>query len=316
MGESARRAVGPLVALLAGVIGSVLLALWSGDLPDDVASHFRADGTADRFSSVTELIVLTSVTGVVGAVIAGVGAYFVKEPVTSRIVAALGSGTAVFVIAVTVWITARQRGLGDSTEATAPAWVMICCALLAIVVAVAVAFTTPVHAIDYLREAAVGDVPVSGDGRRTWSGTASGSAGGLITVGATVAVLCGLGVVMANWFLIAFAVIIAVAGLALTGSVQVRVSDEGFRAASKIGWPVITMPLSEIRRAEVVQVNALRDFGGWGYRVSGRRHLRGAKGFVLRSGEALMVVGDHRRELVVVDGASDAAGVLNALVSR
>ncbi|WP_045538706.1 hypothetical protein [Gordonia sihwensis] len=315
MSESARRTIGPLVVLLVGVVGCALLAIWSSDLPDRVASHFGADG-ADGFSSITELIVLTAATAVVGAVIAGVGAFVVKEPVTSRIVTGIGTGTATFVIAVTIWITGRQRGLDDASSATAPVWLTAVCGVGALVLAVAVAFATPVRPVGYGRTAPVGEVPVAHDGQRSWTGTASVGAGGLVTVGAAVAVLCGLGVVMANWYLLGVAVLVAAVGLALTGSIQVSVSEDGFRAASRIGWPVIAMPLSEIRRAEVVEVNALRDFGGWGYRVSGRRNMRGAKGFVLRSGQALLVVGDDRREVVVVDGAADAAGVLNALVSR
>ncbi|MGB3696637.1 MAG: DUF1648 domain-containing protein [Gordonia sp. (in: high G+C Gram-positive bacteria)] len=316
MGETVRRVSGPLVALLAGVVGGVLLALWSGDLPDPVASHFRADGTADGFSSVTSLLVMTAVTAVIGAVIAGIGAFRLSDPTTARIVTGLGAGTAVFVIAVEVAITSRQRGLSDAAAATAPVWIIVGAGVLAVIIGGGVGLLTPVRAVDYADLPRAGRTPVDAAGRREWHGRASMGVGGLLTVGASVAVLVGLGVVMSNWIMIGIAVVVALVGVGLTGSVQVSVSEQGFHAGSRLGWPKIEVPLAEIRRAEVVDVHALRDFGGWGYRVSGRRNLRGAKGFVLRSGPALLVVAADRREVVVVDGAEDAAAILNALVSR
>ncbi|MGB6040355.1 MAG: DUF1648 domain-containing protein [Gordonia sp. (in: high G+C Gram-positive bacteria)] len=316
MGETAKRTVGPLIAVVAGVVGCVLLAVWSGKLPDPVASHFGMDGGADGFSSLTNVILIAAITAVVGALIAAYGAFIAKDTTTSRILVGIGTGTAVFIIATEVWITARQRGLADAAEATAPNWVMVVCGLISLLIGIGAGLSTPARANDYGRTKALGEVPVAHDGRREWQGTASAGVTGLVAMGASVAVLIGLGVVMTSWFLLGLAVLVAIVSLGLMGSIKVTVSSDGFHAHNSLGWPKIDMALADIRRAEVVNVNGFRDFGGWGYRVAGRGELRGVKGFVLRSGEALLVVGDDRRELVVVDGAVEAAGILNALVSH
>lgn len=315
MGETARRAIGPLIALVAGILGCVLLAVWSGNLPDPIATHFGSDGAANGYSTLTSTIVTTAIATVVGAMVAVYGSFVVKDSTVARIVVGLGVGTAVFIIAIEVWMTARQRGLADAADATAPSWIMVASGALALVVGVGIGMVTPTRANDYRTSPTLGEVPIAHDGRREWHGTASAGVAGLVAVGAGVAILIGLGVVMTDWLMLGWALLVALVGLGLMGSIKVSVSDDGFHAQNSLGWPKIDMPLADIRRAEVVDVNGFRDFGGWGYRVSGRGDLRGVKGFVLRSGEALLVVGDDRRELVVVDGAADAAGILNSLIA-
>ena len=53
--------------------------------------------------------------------------------------------------------------------------------------------------------------------------------------------------------------------------------------------------MDEIDHAEVVEVNALRDYGGYGYRVGVTGPRKGTKGFVLRSGSALLLIQARRR---------------------
>jgi hypothetical protein len=70
--------------------------------------------------------------------------------------------------------------------------------------------------------------------------------------------------------------------------------------------------LAEISSAELTSVAALRDFGGLGHVTA----PDGRQGWIMRSGEALVV---HRRGkpdfVYTVDGADEAAGVLNTLVA-
>jgi len=73
------------------------------------------------------------------------------------------------------------------------------------------------------------------------------------------------------------------------------------------------VPLERVRSADVATVRAIRDFGGWGYRL-GRD---GRRGWITRSGDALVVHRLGEPDLVyTVDGATDAAAVLNTLVTR
>ncbi|MGW1196410.1 hypothetical protein ACWD4B_11240 [Streptomyces sp. NPDC002536] len=77
-------------------------------------------------------------------------------------------------------------------------------------------------------------------------------------------------------------------------------------------WPRLRIPLDRIVEATAQDVDALRDMGGWGYRVR-----RGRSGIVLRSGEALVVRLSNGREFVVTtDDAARAAALLNGLVER
>jgi hypothetical protein len=71
--------------------------------------------------------------------------------------------------------------------------------------------------------------------------------------------------------------------------------------------------LVDVRSAEVVSVSALRDFGGWGMVTA----PDGRQGWITRSGEAIVVHRHTKPDFVVtVDGADEAASVLNTLVAR
>ena len=95
-------------------------------------------------------------------------------------------------------------------------------------------------------------------------------------------------------------------------SARVVVDRDGVRV-STLGLSWSRIPIERVASAEVGQVSALGDFGGWGWRI-GRD---GRRGFVTRSGEALVV---HRRGepdvLVTVDDARGAAAVVNTLAAR
>ena len=71
--------------------------------------------------------------------------------------------------------------------------------------------------------------------------------------------------------------------------------------------------IEEVEEAVVVQVNPLREFGGWGIRTG----VGGRIGVVMRGGEALEVVRTGgRRVVVTVDDAATGAALLNTLAGR
>ncbi|WP_329122663.1 DUF1648 domain-containing protein [Streptomyces sp. NBC_01465] len=77
-------------------------------------------------------------------------------------------------------------------------------------------------------------------------------------------------------------------------------------------WPRIRVPLSRVEEASHRNLNALTEFWGWGLRVR-----PGATGIILRSGDALVVRRTGGRDFVVtVDGAAEAAALLNTLADR
>jgi hypothetical protein len=95
--------------------------------------------------------------------------------------------------------------------------------------------------------------------------------------------------------------------------VRVTVDRRGLTVASTVlPRPRLALPLGSIVSASSIQVNAMGDFGGWGYRIRPNR-----RGVVLRSGEALSVRTVGKREYVVtVDDSTTAAALLNGLVNR
>jgi hypothetical protein len=102
--------------------------------------------------------------------------------------------------------------------------------------------------------------------------------------------------------------------LMVLGRWRVTVDHTGLLARAVLGWPRAGVALDEVVRADVVRVRPLREFGGWGFPRAGRK---GRYGLVLRAGEAIAVERAGGGVLVVtVDGAGDAAALLNALAAR
>lgn len=93
----------------------------------------------------------------------------------------------------------------------------------------------------------------------------------------------------------------------------VRVDARGVRVRAALGLPRFQIPLDEITSANVITVQALSQYGGFGIRVAFNSRL----GIILRSGPALEV---HRRSgldlVVTIDDAETAAALINGLVQR
>jgi hypothetical protein len=100
--------------------------------------------------------------------------------------------------------------------------------------------------------------------------------------------------------------------LLLVAHARVVVDADGLRVTSAgiVRW--LRVPLASVAYAEGSELHAFREFGGFGLRFR-----TDERAFVTRSGEALRVVQrDGTRTYVSVDGAEEAAAVLNALVTR
>ncbi|GCD99310.1 hypothetical protein [Embleya hyalina] len=95
--------------------------------------------------------------------------------------------------------------------------------------------------------------------------------------------------------------------------VRVHVDQRGLTVEfGLLPWPRKRVPLGEIRTAGHREVRALREFGGWGYRIKSS-----ATGVVQRSGEALTLTLVSGREFVVtVSDAPQGAAVLNRLLGN
>ncbi|MFB6829179.1 DUF1648 domain-containing protein [Streptomyces hydrogenans] len=302
------RALAALPFALAAVTYVALLAVWSDRLPDPLATHFSYGGEADGFTG--------------RAAFTAVGA---------ALLLTLGAGWTVLVRRGALWgawLTAGLTGtllvlvVHDNLDAADPADVVSPLSHLAVAAAAGAVLALAGHALSRLvppeeHEGAgpavhpdaprldLGAGELAGWSRATASAPLT-ALGLLFLAGGAVAVLLG------PWPLLLIALAVAVPGLALA-RIRVSVDRHGLTVRSTLTpRPRVHVPLDDITAADVRPVDALREFGGWGYRVRAHR-----SGVVLRSGEALVVRRGNGREFAVtVPDARTAAALLNTLVER
>ena len=315
MATKVRRAIPALLVVVTGAICLLLLWSWRGELPDPVATHWGAGSVPDGFSSLTSVFLIVGLAGLVGVVFASVAAFAFRDATVARMMAGTAAGTAIFVMVLGTWVTGVQRGLDDAAAARLSGLVILGSVALGIAAGVFTGWVVPRSGRAVPLPAQVGKTPTakSGSAADSWQGTATMPAPGLAGVLVFAAVIGGVMIPLTGewWVAVLVVAVVAVPVLVFAG-VRVSVDKRGVGIAGYLGVPRSFIPAAEIARAEVVPVRALRDFGGWGYRIAARGPLAGSKGFILRSGPALLVVrSDGRRDIVVIDGAEQAAALVN-----
>ncbi|MER7395032.1 DUF1648 domain-containing protein [Streptomyces sp. NPDC000151] len=325
------------------VAAAVVVTAYStlaGRLPDTLATHFRADGRADGFTtaggflavSLGTLLVFGAVFGllVLGPT-AGRRTGTARRPAdtgradgvpamarlrTAGSFIAVGYGLAGLLGYLFVRTLYANAAAGGHSAARLPLW------------QVAVALGVGVVAGLLGRLLAGKDVPPPDGGVRGgaprlplagsevagWSRTVSSPVmyvlGGVLLLAGLIAGLTagpGSGWSATPVLLFGGLLILALAGLRVTAD------RHGLTVTPPLlPYPRMRIPLARIREADSRKIVPLRDFGGWGYRMR-----PGRSGFVLRSGEALSLRLASGKEFVVTVGdAATAAALLNTLVDR
>ncbi|PZF84047.1 DUF1648 domain-containing protein [Jiangella anatolica] len=312
--------------LLAGAVGVALVLGWRDELPSRIATHWGVDGTADGFGSVTAVAWLIGGFAAGFALLGLVLVLAVRADATvTRLVAATTAGTTAFVSALVVLLAERQRGLADADGLELPGLVVVGALALGVAVAVLAAVLAPRRPA--AGTASLGALPAGateppqltvGEGERVvWTRPAGtgGVPAAVLVAGTGVTAIAG--VVGRQWWVLGLSLVLAVLTAAMF-SVTVTVDERGLTVRGRLfGRPRMHTSLDRIARASVVAVRPVRDFGGWGYRVSAIGPLKGTSGYVLRGGEALLVERtDGGRTVVTVDDAATAAALLNGLLQR
>jgi hypothetical protein len=296
-------------------IGAVVMWSWQSRLPNPIASHWGVGGKPDGFSSLGEMVGV--LLGIGGGIVLAFGAFtwaLGQSAVSRRIGAAATAWAAIFLTIVVVGTLYVQLDLPDARDVGDVNGVLLVAILSSAVLAILVAVVVPGDKRLPTTAAVASDAPrvrlLEGE-RATWIGRASSPVAFLI--GAPVLVLSVVLVVLLQaWVMLVIAAVVLLA-LTTLSSFVIRVDRDGLTVRSSLGWPRYRVPLDEVLRADVTQVSPVKDFGGWGWRV-GRD---GRVGVVLRKGESLLVERTGGRSIVVtVDGATSAAGLLNALADR
>ncbi|AFA74018.1 hypothetical protein GPOL_c30030 [Gordonia polyisoprenivorans VH2] len=309
---------------LVGVVPSVvmlgvavsLLSAWRGDLPDPMASHWGTGGV-DGTSSIAGAIVTVVVVCVLAAALNTVASLAMSHPRQVRASVALINFLVVAIAGVIPAVAAGQRGVAAVHDVATPVVPILLTLAIAAVVAAASWVLIPQWATAV--GGPVGAVPAedlaSGE-RFYWQRSVGNSVVADVLLAATAVVLGIITAVTGVWWLLVVPALI-VLGAVLMGTVRVRIDRSAMTVRGALPWPRQEIAMADIVRAEVITVHALRDTGGYGRRLAIRGEGKGAWGFVVRSGEAVMVTRtDGRRDFVVVDDAATAAGLINAVLAQ
>lgn len=308
--------LGVLPSVVALVVALVLLWLWRDELPARVATHWGSDGV-DGTTSIPGVVVAVVLTAAIAALVGGLAGWYVDETRLLRLVLALINGGAVFVVTGIVAILGTQRRATAVDDVDAPVVALALAGVLGVIVAiVTVALIRPRNAPT---PAPVGEQPMAqlAEGERfLWQRRVSASTGSMVVLGLVLLAVVVISVLLSDPWLVAPGIVVAVA-VVMVWSARVSVDRERISVRGIIGWPRLGIPMEDVVRAEVTNVSALRDFGGYGQRICVHGRLRGARGIVLRSGPALVITrSDGSRDLVVVPDADVAAGLVNASVAQ
>ncbi|MGD9483484.1 DUF1648 domain-containing protein [Streptomyces sp. TRM70308] len=312
-----RRTLVAGVPFAVAVLGFLVVYLAVRDrLPDVLATHMGSGGRADDFQGHAAFLATgTLLPLALGAMFGAIGWYAPGSGAAPRLTAAFGAGLAAFVGYLSVLLVLANVDVADPRTVVFQPWhlaVASAAALAAGGLGWALAGADP-------GEAARAQEPPPPQAERlpladgetvTWARTVHAPAlwlvGGLGAAGAALPALA------AGPWLLAPAGVLACAVLAFA-RVHVTVDARGLTVRSALlPRPRAHVPLNQVAGAGTERVNALGDFGGWGYRARSDR-----SGVIMRSGDALAVVrASGQTFLVTVDDAATAAATLNALADR
>ncbi|QBJ98292.1 DUF1648 domain-containing protein [Rhodococcus sp. ABRD24] len=308
----------PVVAA-AGSIG--VLTAWTDDLPDPTAVHFGPGGAADGFTSRAAAQWMPLLGLAFAVLLGGILLLLTRRDVrAARLGAAIASGTGTAVAVLPVGILAAQRGVSDAADASFAGWWLVPVVLVGILAAIAgsalVGRPDPAGVVTVAPPSDAARLALTDTETVVWTGTAA-MPRWLAMVFAFVPIVI---VVSAVWMasedaapmlLVAAVVGALLMGLALA-PVHVVVDGRGLETRYVLTGGRRRIPLDEIARADAVSIGLINRYGGIGYRVG-----PDGVGLLVRPGAALRVTrGDGSKFTVSVDGADQAAAVLNSLAAR
>lgn len=280
----------------------------SSGVPDPMASHFGADGTADSFSSPVSNIIIFAVLAVaVLALLTALGLAGLNSGPAARMNAAVMGFTVTLVCLLEVRMFDIQRGLDDAASAeldlVGELWTFGVAVLVGVLLAVV---TRPVP--DTLPALRGTTAPGNRDAsvRVAWFGSATMTVWVQIVVYGITAVFlvtdfAGGGGVLSQVGYFAFLALIILA----CSTWRYRVDAEGFSYRSALGIPRAKVPYDQIVAAELITVHP-GEWGGWGYRFNGT-----GTGLVTGSGPGIRIYRTNRKniELNCVDAANGIAAL-------
>jgi len=301
--------------LLVAVGGIVLLATVA---PETVALHWGANGV-DRVGGSAELIaVLAVLVPVFTATMVAAALVALRNGTTRgylRVLVGVSTGFAVMITGGLVGSTLSQGSAVD--VASLPVSTALVPLLLAAAAGAAIGLLLSTLAPAVPAPAASGipvvPLPLAQSEVAYWSARVLSPPAVIALVIAAIVVVDVICVVagLPIWLPVIYSLVLIVLGSLLGW--HVVVDREGLRATGLLGFPVVRARPQEITGVGVDTIRALRDFGGWGFRVDSQ----GRWGVIVRSGSAIQVDRVGTSPLVItVDDAENGAALLAALAVR
>ncbi len=310
-------AIAAAVAAVTVGVGTALVLAAKGRLPDPIATHWGPAGTADGFAT------LGSVVGSNAALIAGLSLLTLALTLPTRhpSIAAVASGTAVFMGILMYGSVLAQQGVTDARTVTMSNLALAGGMVAGVVVGVAHALVvrTKPGVAPYPRPAAPDGAVrahVAESARVAWTGQMRHGAVTSVVLSGSVALMLALAVwlwlIAGPWWLMLLLAVLIAAVMIPVQQATVVVDSAGVSVRA-FGRTLRRTELSQIKAARVVEISALGDYGGVGFRGG----FDGSWGFITASGESLRLQRFDAADLVfTVDGAAQAAAVVNTLIDR
>ncbi|MGL3149638.1 DUF1648 domain-containing protein [Microbacterium sp. A82] len=320
--------VGVIVPLGLLALAAAVIIAWMPELPDPMAIHWGSDGVdgvASQWGYIAMILGIGGGVVIFDAVIVAFAQRLpqssTKQPVaqwstTARFMGAVNLGLGTMIAFLAVVGAALQRGLADAADTPdIGIWTFVGFGLLVGFTALGWFLQPKSPVYEAAQAAPAGSIPLATTERAVWFGTATMARSGVVVLVSALALLALMTVFWIargddSWWILGFVTFLLAVTIGSMVVFRVRVNAEGLRVRSLLGWPNTRIPLERIEKIEWVQVNPFAEFGGWGWRIG----LDGRRGVVLRTGDSLQVTEANGRVFVVtVDGASDAAAVLETL---
>jgi Protein of unknown function (DUF1648) len=311
-----------VVALIAPlVLAAVIIVVGfsvAAHLPGRIPVHWDLSGQVNGYGSPYELpIAFVAVCVPLIALFGGIVVLWShRGPLTI-----LAKILAVTSLWVTLLVGATFVGaLISPSAASHPAVLLVATVVIATAVAAAGWFVLPrgARGVAGSVRPVVAPLALTDGERASWIRTASASPAVFWTLVALGVLLTGVALFVTiatsgRYWAICFLPLVLILASLSTFAWTVRVDARGLLVRAALGIPVFRIPLDQISSANVIDIRAASEYGGWGLRIAMNQRI----GIIMRSGEALEV---HRTKglslVVTVDDASTAAGLLNGLIKR
>ncbi|MGW1297931.1 DUF1648 domain-containing protein [Streptomyces sp. NPDC002533] len=310
-----RATLAALPFVLALLIDLALYAVIADRLPDRLAVHFDAGGSANGHTSFTAYLLYTLPSLLV------LGALWVFIALKGRLHGRahqwlIGGGFAVaaFLGYLLIAVLFVNVDVPDGGSAGFPLWhiaVALGAAALAGALGLPLSRLVPPPEEDPRdRDPAARERIVLADGEVAAWGRGIGAWWAPVTV--LVVLAAGVAVGWEQSWFIGVPLILLALVMATFCRPHVTVDRRGLTVSGLLPRPRVRVPLERMEAADSRPVNALAEYGGWGYRIRPDR-----SGVITRSGEAIVVSLTSGREFAVTVGDSaTGAALLNTLLDR